>query len=177
MAGIKWSLLNYSRRGKRSQSAAGAGTRRTQTSPKSRRADGEMGRRSTTVTGSAQTSSHAATRTDTPKTVTKKKAVTGSETRTKTREEPKTGTRRRTERGKWTRRRTERGKRTRRETKTEKRQETEILTETEKETRRNEETKNEKKTGRDKKRGKRGTKVERVATARYAAQPHTHLKF
>lgn len=113
-----------------------------------------MGRKSTTVTGSALTSITAVNRTTTPKT----RAVTGSGTRIKTKEEP------RTERG------IEKGKKTRRETKSEKRQEIGILTETGKETRINEETeiKSGRKRENDTKRGKRGTKVERVAIERYA---------
>lgn len=151
--------MNYSRRRKRLKNAAGAGTRRTQTSPKNRRADARMGRKSITETRSALTSTTAVNRTPTAKSVTKTRAATGSETRIKTKDEPKTGTERRTERG----------KRTRRETKTEKGREIGILTETEKETGKNEET--ETKSGRKResgtKTGTRGTKVERGAIAKY----------
>lgn len=161
------SCLHYSRRRKRLQSAAGAGIRRTQTSPKSRRANGEMGRKRTTATGSALTSTTALNKTTVLKTLRKTRAVTASETRTKTKDEPKT--RRRTERG------IGKGKKTRRETKTEKKQEIGILTKTGKETRTNEETETKRES--DTKRGKRGTKVERVAIARYAILYHTCLKF
>lgn len=150
--------MNFSRRRKRLQSAAGARTRRTQTRPKSRRADEEMVKKRATVTGSALTSTTAVSRTTTPKT----RAATGSGTRIKTKDESKTGTRRRTKRG------IEKGKKTKRET--EKRRERGIPTKTGKETRTNEET--ETKSGRkresDTNRGKRGTKMERVAVARYA---------
>lgn len=135
--------MNYSRRRKRLKNAAGAGTRRTQTSPKNRRADARMGRKSITETRSALTSTTAVNRTPTPKSVTKTRAATGSETRIKTKDEPKTGT--------------------------EKGREIGILTETEKETGKNEET--ETKSGRKResgtKTGTRGTKVERGAIAKY----------
>lgn len=143
--------MNYSRRRRRLLSAAGAGTRRTQTSPKNRRADVEMWIKSIPETESALTSTTAVNRTPT------QKNVTLSETRIKTKDEPKTG------------RGTEKGKKTRRKTKTEKRREIGSLTETEKETGKNDET--ETKSGRKKESGtkgeKRGRKVERVAIARY----------
>lgn len=131
--------MNCSRRRKRLQSAAGAGSRRTPTSPKNRRADAE--------TGTVQTNSSAVIRNPTPKTVRKTRAATGSETRIRTKDGPKI----------------ERGIET--GTKTEKRREIGILTKTEK----NEETKTKSGTKRenDRKRGKRKAKMERVAVARY----------
>lgn len=140
------------RRRKRSQSAAAAGTRRTQTSPKNRRADVEMERKSTVVTESAQKNTTALNRTAMQKTVTRTRVETGNETKTKD------------ESGTETEREIETGKRTKREI--EKRQESEILTETERETRKNEEIETEKKKENDTKMGMRGREVERAETAR-----------
>lgn len=103
--------MNY-RRKEKLQSAVGAGTRRTQTSPKSRTVDIEMGRKSTTGTGSALTSITAVNR-NMAKIVIKTRA----ETRSETKEESKTRIRIRTERE------IEKGTKTRKRIKMEKRQE------------------------------------------------------
>lgn len=143
--------MNY-RRKEKLQSAVGAGTRRTQTSPESRRVDIEMERKSATGTRSVLRSITAVNR-NMAKMVIKTRAETRSETRIEKKDESKTGTRRRTGKG------IEKGKKTRREIKMEKRRERGIPTENVKETRKNEET--ETKSGResDTKKGKRGTKV------------------
>lgn len=135
-------FLHYSRRRRRLLSAAVAGTRRTQTSPKNnRRADVETWIKTVPETENALTSTTAVNGTPPPKNVT----ACETRTRTKTKEEAKT----------------RRG--TGRETK--KRRETGTLTETEKETGKNEETETNSRT----KRGGRGRKLERVAVPRYVA--------
>lgn len=164
--------LHYFRRRKKLQNAVEVGTRRTQTSPKNRRADAETGRKSITEKRSALTSTTAANRTPTPKAATKTRAATGSETKIKTKDAPKTETGRRTEIG------IENGKKTRRETKTGKKRGTGILTETGKETGKNEETETKSRGKRESgtKKGMRGTKVETLLIPRYMTECHVLLK-
>lgn len=152
--------LHCFRRREKLRNAVEVGTRRTQTSPKNRRADGETGRKSITETRSALTSTTAASQTPTAKAATKTRAATGSETKRKTKDAPKTETGRRTGIG------VENGKKTRSETKTGKKRGTGTLTETGRETGKNEEIETKRESGT--KRGMRGTKAETVRIPRYA---------
>lgn len=145
--------MNSFRSRKRLQSSGEKETTRTPTSTKNQRADAEMARKSTTERRNALASTIAVSRNET-----KTRAATGSEIRIKTGHGPKSGTERRTETGTGI----ENGRRTKKETEIE--QETGILTGSGTETGINGGTRTKRESGT--KKGKRGTKMERVATRR-----------